>query len=156
MQLDKARKIAEEFMVVHGLADQKPYCWTFAFDNARVRFGLCNYRQKRISLSRHLVRMNSEDRVRDTILHEIAHALAGKEAGHGSEWRVRAREIGCNAQRCYSTTNTVVPDPKIRYVCHNCNQFVLRHKRLPRRKRWLCGECWNKHRVKSLLYLMEG
>ena len=36
----------------------------------------------------------SKEQIRDTVLHEIAHAIAGREAGHGPLWKVTARRIG--------------------------------------------------------------
>jgi predicted SprT family Zn-dependent metalloprotease len=68
--------------------------WTFAWNNRKRTFGLCRYREKRIELSR--VRMPSETReaIEQTILHEIAHALAGPEAKHGPDWKAAARRIG--------------------------------------------------------------
>ena len=30
----------------------------------------------------------------DNLLHEIAHAIVGREAGHGPLWKVTARRIG--------------------------------------------------------------
>ena len=39
--------------------------------------------------------MNGDPReVRDTILHEIAHALAGAKAKHGPAWKAIARRLG--------------------------------------------------------------
>ena len=65
-------ELAEELMREHRV----PREWSFGFDRSKVRFGKCDYRRKRISLSSHLVDLNDEYSVRDTILHEIAHALA--------------------------------------------------------------------------------
>jgi hypothetical protein len=50
--------------------------WSFQFDSAKLAFGKCNFTDRVISLSRHLVELNNEAEVRDTVLHEIAHALA--------------------------------------------------------------------------------
>ena len=36
----------------------------------------------------------NEEEIRDTVLHEIAHAIAGPEAGHGPLWKATARRIG--------------------------------------------------------------
>ena len=36
----------------------------------------------------------SEEQLLDTVLHEIAHAIAGHEAGHGLLWKATARRIG--------------------------------------------------------------
>ena len=35
--------------------------WSFAFDNARTRAGLCNYTAKRISVSRHMALRSDDD-----------------------------------------------------------------------------------------------
>lgn len=83
--------------------------WTFGFNNARRSFGVCKYTPRRIELSRHLVKINDEPQVRDTILHEIAHALAGYTAAHGPEWRRTARELGATPTRCYSNDDVNTP-----------------------------------------------
>ena len=36
----------------------------------------------------------SDESIQDTVLHEIAHALAAPEAGHGPLWKTVARRIG--------------------------------------------------------------
>lgn len=81
----------------HGLIDKG---WFFDWDRAKRRFGCCNYTKKRISLSLPLTKIRDPDNVRNTILHEIAHALVGRGHGHDSIWRAKAIEIGCNGDRC--------------------------------------------------------
>lgn len=68
--------------------------WTFAFDNAKKRAGLCDYTHKRISVSRYLAARWDDDEVHQILLHEVAHAMAGPNAAHGPAWRRIAREIG--------------------------------------------------------------
>lgn len=68
--------------------------WTFAFDHAKKRAGLCNYTEHRISVSRYLAQRHAEDDVHQTLLHEVAHAMAGHAEGHGAEWQRIARELG--------------------------------------------------------------
>lgn len=68
--------------------------WSFGFDRATQRAGLCNYSRKRITLSRYLAARWDDDEVHQTLLHEVAHAMAGPAAGHGSAWKRVAREIG--------------------------------------------------------------
>ena len=70
MNLNDAKTLANELMNQHGLYD-----WTFMFDDAKLRFGQCRHRSKEISLSRELTELNDVVHVKDTILHEIAHAL---------------------------------------------------------------------------------
>lgn len=97
MNVDSAMSLARRLMKKHGLSE-----WRFKFDNAKRRAGLCNHTYKYISLSRPLTEARSKDNVRNTILHEIAHALVGPGHGHDAVWRRMAKEIGCNGERCYS------------------------------------------------------
>lgn len=45
----------------------------------------------------------------DTILHEIAHAIAGPRARHGAEWKAVARSLGCSTK---ATSNAKIPAEK--------------------------------------------
>lgn len=54
--------------------------------------------------------------VKDTVLHEIAHALAGHEAKHGPVWQKIAKEIGANGQRVTKDKGTFA-DAKYLFVC---------------------------------------
>lgn len=92
---------AAEVLARHHI-DEHLDGWRFAWDNARRRLGCCKYSRRTISLSKPLARQLDEAEVLDTILHEIAHAVAGHEAGHGPEWRAAARLLGANPQRCAS------------------------------------------------------
>jgi SprT protein len=132
MDLNDARTLAAELMRKHKL----PREWSFAFDRSKVRFAKCDYRHQRISLSRYLVEANGIEAVRETILHEIAHALAPRGAGHGPVWRALAQSIGCNGARCYGD-EVRRPKPKFRGTCPGCRRVIFRH----RRTKLACGKC---------------
>ena len=68
--------------------------WSFGFDSAKRRLGACNYTDKRITISRYLVPLLDDDEVHQTLLHEVAHAIAGPDANHGPRWLTIARELG--------------------------------------------------------------
>ncbi|ROQ37327.1 SprT-like family protein [Frondihabitans sp. PhB188] len=68
--------------------------WTFGFDNAKTRAGLCNYASKRITVSRHLAGRYDDDEIHQVLLHEVAHAIAGSRAGHGPKWATTAADLG--------------------------------------------------------------
>ena len=88
-RLHEVARQARALMDEHGLE-----AWAFRFSAAESRLGECREREKVIRLSRrHAV--NGEPReVRDTILHEIAHALAGAAARHGPAWKTVAKRLG--------------------------------------------------------------
>lgn len=108
MDLRHARSLARGLLDLHGLQD-----WTLVLDRAKTRAGVCRPHRREIGLSAHLTRLHPEEEVRDTVLHEIAHALVGPRHGHGPVWRAKALEIGCSAQRCSSTDVPQVEGPWI-------------------------------------------
>lgn len=140
MKLTECIQLATTLMAEHDLRDgfelhkkfdgQKHNYWRFAFDNAVIRFGCTHYATKTITLSRKLVELNDEQNVRDVILHEIAHVLAGAGAGHGYKWRSTALSIGCDGRRKYDVR--VVNRPAGNYyapcTCGNKHERV----RMPR------------------------
>jgi RimJ/RimL family protein N-acetyltransferase/predicted SprT family Zn-dependent metalloprotease len=73
--------------------------WSFTFDSGKRRAGICYYNEKRISLSKHLVLLHDFDQAQQVLWHEIAHALSGKEAGHGKDWLNQAKSLGYRAEK---------------------------------------------------------
>lgn len=71
-----------------------PAEWSFGFDHAKRRAGLCNFSTQRITVSRHLASRFDDDEVYQVLLHEVAHAIAGPKAGHGRAWQAVCEEIG--------------------------------------------------------------
>lgn len=88
-RLNDVAGMARRLMEEHGLGD-----WTLAFVEAKRRLGDCHFGDRVIRISRAHALQGSEDQIRDTVLHEIAHAIAGPEAGHGPLWKATARRIG--------------------------------------------------------------
>lgn len=68
--------------------------WGFRFDNGKRRAGQCNYSEQVISISKHLVEHHPLEEVQQVVIHEIAHALCGKEAGHGPIFKRQAARLG--------------------------------------------------------------
>src|SRR5689334_16215777 len=147
MNLYEASHLAKDLMSQHGLSD-----WRFTFDHARRRFGKCDYTNRRITLSRPLTLLNGLDEVRDTILHEIAHALCPKD-GHGPRWRATCRKIGARPLRCYTDASVVSPPRRAapyHFGCPTCNWWVERRRRS--RRAYLCKLC----RGKVVFQLVSG
>lgn len=106
VDLRDAFAMAEDLLEHHGLQG-----WTVAYDGAKKRAGICRFGPKVLGLSAPLTALHSEAEVRDTILHEIAHAIAGPRHGHDATWREIAVRIGCSGARCVSPDAPSVDPP---------------------------------------------
>lgn len=143
MKLEDAEAIWEE------LAERYWYKldgWSLGFDNAKRRCGCTKFASKTITLSRHFVRLNGEIEVRETLLHEIAHAIAGEvgDRGHGEIWKHYARVIGAKPERC--ATDVVMPTGKITGTCSPDCAPHTRHRMPPKRlvNAYSCNRCGDK------------
>lgn len=125
-----ALDLGASLFVEHGLKG-----WRLTLDHAKRRAGQCDYKNKTISLSRHYVKYADEDHIKDTILHEIAHALVGPRHGHDAVWRTKAREIGCTATRCHTLEFSA---PKWTMSCPNGCFVTTRHRR---KSNMVCATC---------------
>ncbi|MCU1550216.1 MAG: hypothetical protein JWR36_776 [Glaciihabitans sp.] len=96
-ELDRVRKWAEALIALH----LDPKVWSFGFDNAKTRAGLCSFAIHRITVSRYLAGRYEDDEIHQILLHEIAHALAGPRAGHGARWRTIASNLGYDGKRTH-------------------------------------------------------
>jgi predicted SprT family Zn-dependent metalloprotease len=132
MFLPDAHITAVALMSHHGLKG-----WSFAWDDSTRRFGVCKYRTKTIGLSRRLVELNGVEEVRNTILHEIAHALAPVGAGHGNVWKRKALEVGARPERCYQAKDVKAPARKFTARCPSCALTFARD----RRTKSVCRKC---------------
>lgn len=137
MELSQANALADALMETHGVKEKG---WKFQFDRASRRFGCCNYRRSVISLSRALTQLNDEAEVRNTILHEIAHAIVGRGVGHGPVWKAKHIEIGGDGQRCYKW-NVHVPEKRYTATCLTCNQVC----QYAVNRGAACGRCCRKY-----------
>ncbi len=134
-----ARRLTIELMCKHGL-----HGWSFAFNNSKQLAGVCKISQRhgnRIELSVHFCERNPIEVVRDTILHEIAHALAGLKAGHGPAWRAVCLRIGAKPVRCYDNEKVDMPKGPWQAQCPNCKKIHDRHRRPKRMDGWWCRKC---------------
>ncbi|MEO6941558.1 MAG: SprT-like domain-containing protein [Terrimesophilobacter sp.] len=98
--LVRVRRWADALIALH----LDPAEWSFGFDSAKTRAGLCDYRAKRITVSRYLATRFDDDEIHQVLLHEVAHALAGSRSGHGVKWKVIARDLGYVGRRTHDGT----------------------------------------------------
>ncbi|MEX0886831.1 MAG: SprT-like domain-containing protein [Phycisphaeraceae bacterium] len=152
MNLHDAERLALSLMRQHGLIDAG---WRFRWSRGKRQLGAAQVRPRRdartgqvtyvrtIRLSQHLVQLNPDAEVRDTILHEIAHALVGVEHGHDAAWRAVCRQIGARPQRL-AGEEVVTPPARYELVCPGCERVLgQRHRRVNVRwlKRVYCRFC---------------
>ncbi|MET1043051.1 MAG: SprT-like domain-containing protein [Microbacteriaceae bacterium] len=114
-----------------------PTEWSFGFDNAKTRAGLCNYTAKRITVSRYLAARFEDDAIHQVLLHEVAHAMAGHKAGHGPRWKAIASDLGYEGKRLHDGPIASELAPWVG-VCPRGHE----HYRYRRPNRTLaCGKC---------------
>jgi hypothetical protein len=122
MNLNDAAALGRRLLDQQGLDD-----WTLVFDRAKRRAGVCRSSRREIGLSAPLTALHPETEVRDTILHEIAHALVGPQHGHDDVWRATARRLGCSGERCSSKDAPAIDGDWVG-VCA-AGHRVTRHRR---------------------------
>jgi len=124
MNITRAKQILREELDKHELY------YVEAKMNGRLTSAFGRYRYHRLSnykvveLSTKLVEINDEERVRLTILHEVAHALT-EGHGHDRVWQAKLLEIGGDGKRCYDRTDTNVIETRrssklYKLVCQEC------------------------------------
>lgn len=110
--------------------------WTFGWDRAKSRRGVCNYTDRKITMSKALALLSTFEESEQTLIHEVAHAIVGSGHGHGPVWRRQARAMGHSGSR---TSRRAVEVPKT-YTgrCPNGHESG-RHRR-PKQP-VSCGRC---------------
>ncbi|NBB84906.1 MAG: hypothetical protein GVY12_01625 [Bacteroidetes bacterium] len=129
--------------------------WAFGFDRAKRRLGACHYQPghppaKRITLSRHFVRLNGLayrnntglQVIDDVIRHEIAHAIDYEQRGrsdHSAPWQAICQQVGADPSRLYEGNDLErVPGTYV-VECPQCGQTDDFYKR-PKNVRY-CKPC---------------
>lgn len=141
MLLEDAKTLALLHMEEHGVDDK----FAFEFEDCKRTLGRCHYYTKKITLSKWYAELNEEKEIEDTILHEIAHALAwthDKFKGHGKIWKDWARKVGANPRAC-SKANLAKPKNHYKYEQTCCGVTYKRH-RVSKRRRYYCPKCKGK------------
>ena len=132
MTPNEALELLQAKLAEHGLAQRG---WTGSLDNAERRFGICRPASKEISISRPLAALNPKEEVLDTILHEIAHALAGIETGqncgHDERWKAICRRIGARPDRCYDGDEIIAPEAPWVLVHRESGEVFSQYHRKP-------------------------
>lgn len=89
MKTEQAIAMALRLMKKHNLSH-----WTLVLDNSKNNSGYVIHKSKHLGLSQFFLSRDSTHAVRDTILHEIAHALLPRNVMHGAKWKALAKKLG--------------------------------------------------------------
>jgi predicted SprT family Zn-dependent metalloprotease len=145
------RELAENLMELLGLPLSGPDRWTLVFDQAKTRAGQCRRSTREISLSAPLMSVWTPAQVRDTVLHEIAHALT--KGGHGYQWQEMCRKIGADPTRTWGHDGEQEIPGKYTGTCP-AGHVVVRHRK-PRQPR-SCGQCGPWFDIRNLITWTEN
>ncbi len=143
MNLTEAQELTEQYLRVHGLAQQG---WTFAWLHKSRTFGQCSYTDREICLSRSATQVNDIAQVRNTIIHEIAHALTPRH-GHDAVWRRKCLDLGGDGKRCVDTNRDTVVVPPMKWIgrCPQCGWSAGRDRLTAKtRQHTICTPCADK------------
>lgn len=126
-----------EAMAIHMMKDKGLIGWSFEWFDGRRMAGQCNYTRKTIRLSRFLYGQ-SEQNIKNIILHEIAHALTPGH-NHDEEWQRVAISIGCDGARCHNLGALAMAKYHIECPCGACK--IDRFRMTTKMKRSVCRKC---------------
>jgi hypothetical protein len=73
--------------------------WKWRFTDSRSVLGRCIYHAKTLEFSIPYI-LSYPHEARETLLHEIAHGIAGGHAGHGWQWQDVAVRLGAKPVAC--------------------------------------------------------
>jgi len=114
----------------------------FRWGNMKRGYGYYyfNKGKEEIVMSKPLTLLNSEYSFKNSLLHEISHALVGHANGHNIVWRRMAHRLGCDGKRCYSELK--IPKGKYVYKCPKCKTRYHLYRQLTRQM--ACEKCCKK------------
>ena len=146
--LQEVEQFAMFLCIKYGIPDTKIE-WSNRYYRVIAQSKLKN-RQKIITLSTKWFQPNLSEIefIEDSILHEIAHHLAGLEHGHGLAWKLKCTEIGVRPQKSNSfnvvkpVELTKVKELKYTYKCAFCGNEIKTHRRIDGKA---CRQCCDKY-----------
>jgi hypothetical protein len=140
MELKAAEILAKQLMAEHM---SHLTGWRIVF-NPRLRraLGRCHYTKKHIELCPKYVACNDVAQVRDTILHEIAHALCPGH-NHDKVWSATAKRIGADGTRFAGPEKVIPKRGYVLAIQHDDGTLeIMRTKSATKRNmagRWIKG-----------------
>lgn len=127
-------RMARELMDQHGLTEA---CgWELVTNRSRRNAGTAQLGRITLSVPILVEGEATEEDVRNTILHEIAHCLVGPGHKHDAVWREKCIEIGGNGRE----THSIKTPHRYRGTC-TCGKTFHRDAKSDRMHRLICRKC---------------
>ena len=127
MDLNDAKAVALSLMNEHGVSH-----YSLKFTPSFSFAGRCNYTKEIIELNPRWVERADGASVRNTILHEIAHALCGPRAAHGYRWFQTFTSIGGNGAGGTRDFGVLATKRYVLKCTMGCDNLGYRQRRDPR------------------------
>lgn len=100
----EATRMTRDILTEHGLGH-----WKIVFDNKARTAGWCNHGITTIGYSKKLLAARPYMDSRNTVLHELAHALVGPRHGHNVIWQRKCLELGGDGKQKHNFVNPEAP-----------------------------------------------
>ncbi|HPQ80046.1 MAG TPA: SprT-like domain-containing protein [Candidatus Dojkabacteria bacterium] len=112
--------------------------WTFEWSNTKRTIGDCNFKAHTIRISRFYLPLMSEEELKDTFLHELAHALLGMGYGHNQMFYDMCRKVGCKNPN--KDVDVPLHNYRFKAVCSRCGFTTFKNRR---NVNGACPKCCN-------------
>jgi predicted SprT family Zn-dependent metalloprotease len=132
--------------------------WHFSFNNRKKSFGLCCYTTRTISISSYLCDSMTDIAIKDTLIHEIAHALT-QGHHHDYVWRRKCAELGGVPERTSSISKSLIDgailQSKYTLTCPCCGYKIPKYREI--KHSISCGICYpNSYNEKFKMILTKN
>src|SRR6187402_3208733 len=127
-------KIINEFKEKKLISDD----WKFKFCKSKNVLGKCSYNDEIIYISLYFAQVASLEDIKDVVIHEICHAIAGPNVqSHGKIWKALCIKHGCKPIRC----GKIVEGMPAKYIgiCPICNTRFHAQRELFNMDKRVCG-----------------
>lgn len=138
MNKDIFIKSAQEFVLKCGLTN-----WTVKLNNAKRSLWLCDETKKELRFSKFFIENNSDIEIKETLIHEVAHALAWNDKKHWPKWIQMAKLLGLKNPEQFNRT-AVQAEWKYLMICPWCDAKHYFYKK-PKKNWKACYECCVKY-----------
>lgn len=124
-EIDRLFEEGAEILKEHNLAD----CQIVVDTRPKSRYGQCRkkYFCTEIGLSQFFLKQGTYEQCKQTLLHEIGHAL-DPNSGHGRTWKEACAKVGLhNPKRC--SNHRIYSPSKYSMKCDNCGRTWPIHRK---------------------------